>query len=105
VGRLYADPLVASAPVSREWGPSAARLQDGGARIRRVVLDYELKREEYQRFLQANNRANRQASGRPDRSPEEIAAWAAAHKLPVEDGHVQFPDVRIDSHWPERKPH
>ena len=71
------------------------RLQDGGARIQRVVLDYELKRE-YQRFLQANNRGNRHASGRPDRSPDEIAAWAAAHKLPVEDGHVQFPDVRIE---------
>ena len=83
------------AAIYRAYQAAAARLQDGGARIHRVVLDYELKRE-YQRFLQANNRGNRHASGRPDRSPDEIAAWAAAHKLPVEDGHVQFPDVRIE---------
>ena len=83
------------AAIYRAYQTAAARLESGGARIQRVVLDYELKRE-YQRFLQANNRGNRHASGRPDRSPEEIAAWAAAHKLPVEDGHVQFPDVRIE---------
>jgi hypothetical protein len=83
------------AAIYRAYQATAARLQDAGAHIRRVVLDYELKRE-YQRFLQANNRGNRHASGRPDRSPEEIAAWAAAHKLPFEDGHVQFPDVRIE---------
>ena len=83
------------AAIYRAYQATTTRLQDGGARIQRVVLDYELKRE-YQRFLQANNRGNRHASGRPDRSPEEIAAWAAAHNLPVEDGHVQFPDVRIE---------
>lgn len=83
------------AAIYRAYQGTAARLEESGGRIRRVVLDYELKRE-YQRFLQANNRGNRHASGRPDRSPEEITAWAAAHRLPVEDGHVQFPDVRVE---------
>ena len=71
-----------------------------GARIRRVVLDYELKRE-YQRFLQAHNRGDRWSHGRPDRSPEEVRTWAAAHGLPVVDGHVQFPDVRVEYEWPD----
>ena len=79
---------------------AATHLQSGGARINRVVLDYELKRE-YQRFLHANNRGKRDSSGRPDRSPEAIAAWAAEHHLPVEDGHVQFPDVRIEYEHPD----
>jgi hypothetical protein len=58
-----------------------------------VVLDYELKRE---RFLQAHHRGERDATGRPDRTPEEIEAWAIDHHLPVNDGHMRFPDVRIE---------
>ena len=37
-----------------------------GARIRRVVLEHELKRE-YQRFLQEPNRGRSDSDGRPDR--------------------------------------
>jgi hypothetical protein len=59
------------------------------------VLDNELKRE-YQRFLQASNRRRRDSDGRPDRSAEEIAEWARAHQLPLDNDHVQFPDVRIE---------
>lgn len=83
------------AKLYREYASAAARLQEQGARVRRVVLDYELKRE-YQRFLQANNHGKSHSTGRPDRSPDEIRRWAAEHGLPCNKGHVQFPDVRIE---------
>jgi hypothetical protein len=49
----------------------------------------------------AHNRGRRESSGRPNRSLEEIAAWAAEHHLPIEDGHVRFPDVRIEYEHPD----
>lgn len=61
----------------------------------RVVLDYELKRD-YQRFLHERNRGRKDCDRRPDREPEEIARWAREHDLPYEDGHVHFPDARIE---------
>jgi hypothetical protein len=79
----------------RAYTKAADRLVGQGARIRRVVLEEELKRD-YQRFLQASNRRRRDSDGRPDRSADEIAEWARAHQLPVIDDHVQFPDVRIE---------
>jgi hypothetical protein len=91
------------AQLYRAYEQTAKRLQEGDCRIRRVVLDYELKRE-YQRFLQAHNRGNRRSSGRPDRSPEEIAEWASRNGLPSDRGHVQFPDVRIEYEHPDGRP-
>jgi DNA-binding MarR family transcriptional regulator len=81
--------------VYRAYLKAAARLQAREARILRVELDRELKRE-YQRFLQERNRGNRDSDGRPDRTPEEIQDWARDHGLPYFDGHVHFPDVRIE---------
>ena len=62
---------------------AAERLGARGGRVRRVVLDEELKRD-YQRFLQAPNRRRRDSDGRPDRSAEEVAHWAREHELPYE---------------------
>src|SRR5436190_572937 len=73
----------------------AAKLQERGARIERVVLDYELKRE-YQQFLQERNRGRADSDGRPDRDESEIQEWAYEHDLPYFDGHVHFPDARIE---------
>ena len=83
------------AQLYRAYEKAATRLQAGGARIHRVVIDYELKRD-YQRFLQAHNRGNRHASGKPDRSREEIQEWVRKHDLPMVGDHVQFPNVRIE---------
>ncbi len=83
------------AQLSRVYTRAAERLHASGCRVRRVVMDFELKRD-YQRFLQERNREARDRSGRPHRSPEEIRAWADAHGLPVVDERVQFPDVRIE---------
>jgi hypothetical protein len=83
------------AQVFRAYLREAERLEERGARIERVVLDYELKRD-FQRFLQERNRGRADSDGRPDRSPEEIAEWAREHDLPYFDGHVHFPDARIE---------
>jgi hypothetical protein len=81
--------------VYRAYHRAEERLRDGGGRVRRVVLDYELKRD-YQRFLHERNRGKKDCDGRPDREPEEIARWAREHELPYDDGHVRFPDARIE---------
>jgi DNA-binding PadR family transcriptional regulator len=81
--------------VYRAYQRAAERLRDGGGQVRRVVLDYELKRD-YQRFLHEHNRGKKDCDGRPDREPEEIARWAREHELPYDDGHVRFPDARIE---------
>ena len=87
--------LMHDAQVYRAYLKEAERLREDGASIRRVVLDHELKRE-YQQFLQERNRGKSDSDGRPDRTPEEIHRWALEHNLPDEDGHVQFPDARIE---------
>lgn len=51
---------------------------------------------EYQRFLQERNRGRGDSDGRPDRTPAEIQEWAADHDLPYFDGHVHFPDARVE---------
>jgi hypothetical protein len=74
----------------------AERLREEGAHIHRVILENELKAE-YQEFLQERNRDRQDSDGRPDRAVEEIQEWAVDHDLPCDDqGHVQFPDVRIE---------
>lgn len=83
------------AQVYRAYLKAAERLLAREARILRVELDRELKRE-YQRFLQERNRGHRDSDGRPDRTAEEIEEWARDHGLPYFDGHVHFPDVRIE---------
>lgn len=79
----------------RAYLEAAERLRDRGARIERVQLDRELKRE-YQRFLHERNRGDHNSDGRPDCSEAEIAAWAREHNLPYFDDQVHFPDVRIE---------
>jgi hypothetical protein len=79
----------------RAYERASEGIRSRGGRVRRVVLDYELKRG-YQRFLQENNRRKRDSDGRPDRTDDEVRDWAWSHQLPYEDGHVQFPDVRIE---------
>ncbi len=74
---------------------AAERLVERGERLRRVVLEEELKRE-YQRFLQAENRERRERGEPPERRSEAVALWAKEHELPCDDGHVQLPDARLE---------
>jgi DNA-binding MarR family transcriptional regulator len=83
------------AHVYRAYLRAAERVIARGGQVRRVFLDHELKRE-YQRFLQAANRGRRGSTGQPLRDQEVIERWAQLHDLPYLDGHVHFPDVRIE---------
>jgi hypothetical protein len=87
--------LAHDAQLFRAYLRAADRLVDRGGRVRRVVLEEDLKRA-YQRFLQASNRRRRDSDGRPDRTADEIAQWARAQQLPMDGEHVQFPDLRIE---------
>jgi len=73
----------------RAFRAEAARIEATGGRVTRVVLDYELKRD-YQQFL-----------NRKDRSPAttfeaDLQAFADARQLPVIDGHLELPDLRLE---------
>ena len=87
--------LTHDSKVYRAYLRAEERLREQGGRVNRVVLDYELKRD-YQRFLHERNRGRKDCDGRPDREPYEIAQWAREHDLPYDDGHVHFPDARIE---------
>jgi hypothetical protein len=87
--------LTHDSKVYRAYLRAEERIREQGGRVDRVALDYELKRD-YQRFLHERNRGRKDCDGRPDREPEEIARWAREHDLPYEDGHVHFPDARIE---------
>jgi hypothetical protein len=73
----------------RMYQMEAARLEKDGAGITRVVLDYELKRD-YQTFLHRKDR--------PEGTTQEgdLQAFAAARQLPIIDGHLELPDLRIE---------
>jgi hypothetical protein len=81
--------------VYRAYQRAEERIRNQGGQVRRVVLDYELKRY-YQRFLQERNRGRKDCDGRPDRESEEIARWARQNHLPYYDEQVHFPDARIE---------
>ena len=92
--------LTHDAQLLRAYLRAAERLQNDGARIQRVVLDAELKRD-YQRFLQERNREKSDSDGRPTRTREEVKEWAREHDLPVASDRVQFPDFRIEYELPD----
>jgi hypothetical protein len=89
-----------TAHLYRTYLRAAERLPDRGARIRRVVLDYELKRE-YQRFPQRRQREQREDDRTARQTLDEVHAWARSHDLPVIEDHVRFPDVRIEYERPD----
>ena len=99
-GAVKARELSHDAQLYRAYLRAADRLVGDGARIHRVVLDYELKRE-YQRFLQERNRGRSDSDGQPTRTREEVREWAVEHRLPMTNDRVQFPDVRIEYERPD----
>lgn len=73
----------------RLFQAEAERIEAEGGRVSRVLLDYELKRD-YQTFL---NRPDRPEDA--DRA-DDVEAFAAMSGLPVIDGHLELPDLRIE---------
>jgi hypothetical protein len=95
VGITKPRELAHDSRVYSAYTTAAERLGERGEPVRRVVLEEELKRE-YQRFLQAQNRERRERGETPEGRAEAVARWAQEHELPYDDGHVQFPDARIE---------
>ena len=81
--------------VLHAYRDAAEQIRGAGGRVRRVVLERDLKRE-YQCFLQAPNRDRKSGGGRPARDVAEITRWAEEQRFPTRDGHVQFPDARVE---------
>ena len=72
----------------------AAQIEGRGAKVRRVVLDYELKKDIYSRLGR-----NRDAGALEHaRRQKELAA---EHHLPIVDGKIALPDLRIEYETPE----
>ena len=78
------------AQLYRVYLEEANRIERDGGRPMRIVLDYELKRD-YQRFLNRDDASDDPRDVRQDR-----AAFAETHGLPVIDGHLELPDLRIE---------
>ena len=83
-----------------------ARLRDEHdvLKIRRVVLEQDLKRE-YHEFLQDHNRNRSDSDGRPGRDENKIRDWARDHDLPYFEDQVHFPDYRIEYELDGRELH
>jgi hypothetical protein len=77
------------AQIYRLYQAEAARIEADGGRVSRVVLDYELKRD-YQRYL---NRPDRPADATHE---ADMRAFAAASGLPIVEGHLELPDLRVE---------
>lgn len=72
----------------------AARIEQEGGRVRRVVLDYELKKKAYSPLAKAKALP-------PSEYAKRQAEIAREHGLKVVKGHIALPDLRIeyeDSH-------
>jgi hypothetical protein len=81
--------VIHDASLYRMFQVEAAAIEDRGGRIDRVVLDDELKREVYAR-------TNRSRFDSDDERDQALADAAHACHLPIVDGHIEFPDVRIE---------
>ena len=81
--------LAHDAQLYRLFQAEAARIEAEGGRVTRVVLDAELKGD-YQRALTRRDRPDETTVGTAQQ------AFADARQLPLVDGHLAFPDLRIE---------
>jgi hypothetical protein len=88
--------LAHDAQLFRLYQAGAERIEAEGGRVTRVVLDYELKRD-YQRFLH-HAREEDKAHATEEHAGIEDArrAFAESRELPIIDGHLELPDLRIE---------
>ena len=84
------------AAIYRLYQQEAARIERAGGKVRRVILDFELKRSVNQKFgkpqsLPASDQAARK---------QEIAQ---EHHLPVVNGRIALPDLRLEYEGPDQE--
>jgi DNA-binding MarR family transcriptional regulator len=81
--------IVHDAALYRMFQKEAARIERDGGKVRRVVLDYELKKRAYRPLAQAQNLP-------PLEYAERQQEIAQENDLPVVDGHIVLPDLRVE---------
>ena len=82
------------AAIYRMYQAEAAQIEGRGGNIHRVVLDYELKKEVYSKLASERNAG----AFEYNRRQQEIAA---EQRLPIVDGRIALPDLRIEYETPE----
>jgi DNA-binding MarR family transcriptional regulator len=80
--------LAHDAQLYRMFQTEREHLESAGARVVRVVLDYELKRD-YHSFVHELQQTGGSAN-------DARRTFAEAHDLPFVRGHIKLPDVRIE---------
>jgi DNA-binding MarR family transcriptional regulator len=81
--------IVHDAALYRMFQKEAARIEQDGGKVRRVVLDYELKKRAYRPLAQAHHLP-------PLEYAERQQEIAQENDLPVVDGHIILPDLRVE---------
>jgi hypothetical protein len=82
------------AALYRMYQAEAGKIEQRGGSIRRVVLDYELKKDIYKPLAKARELP-------PLEFAKRQAEVAAANDLKVVDGKIPLPDLRIEYETPE----
>lgn len=77
------------AAIYQMYQAEALHLEKRGAKIQRVVLDYELKKEAYSQLVPEQDSGALQYARRKQEIADEIG-------LPIVDGKIVFPDLRIE---------
>jgi hypothetical protein len=81
------------AAIYRMYQVEANKIEHAGGRVRRVVLDYELKQKVYQPLAKARAKTNALSPSDYSRRQVEIASQ---NKLKVVHGKILLPDLRIE---------
>jgi hypothetical protein len=82
------------AAIYQMYQVEAAQIERRGGKVRRVVLDYELKKDVYSKLAGARDAGALEYA----RRQQEIAG---EHGLPVVDGRIALPDLRIEYEAPD----
>lgn len=81
--------LAHDAAIYRMYQAEAARVERAGGKVRRVVLDYELKKRVYSPLAKAKDLPSLQYAQRQEQIAKE-------NDLKVVDGHIVLPDLRLE---------
>ncbi len=96
---LYSDfvkprEIVHDSALYRMYMAETARIEKSGGRVRRVVLDYEMKKRAYSPLAKAIDLPPLEYADRQQQIAE-------ANGLQVVNGHLAFPDLRIEYEMPD----
>lgn len=83
------------AAIYRLYQQEADRIERAGGRVQRVVLDFELKRS-------VNRKLAKLQSLPPDEQAKRKQEIADEHHLPVVNGRIALPDLRLEYEGPDQ---